>query len=98
MASRCQSRLLQCARLVPIQARRSCVALRDRVRRCVERGKAPALMDEREETPAAETPAVERPRSARQTFERALGWTARTGWRGARGLGRAARRRPRMAI
>jgi beta-N-acetylhexosaminidase len=50
-------------------------------------------MDEREEAPA-----VERLRSAGRTLLRALGWTARASWRGARGLGRAARRRPRTAV
>lgn len=35
--------------------------------------------------------------AGRQPF-RALGWLARSGWRGARRLGRAARRRPRTAV
>lgn len=47
-------------------------------------------MDEREGTPALQP--------IGRTFLRALGWTARTGWRGMRGLGRVVRRRPRTVV
>src|SRR4029434_8129971 len=50
-------------------------------------------MDERERTPE-----LQRPRSAGLTFPRALGWMALVGWRGARGLGRTLRQRPRLAL
>jgi beta-N-acetylhexosaminidase len=46
----------------------------------------------------SESPTPSRVVSAGRAFARALGWTARTGWRGARGLGRSARRRPRMVV
>src|SRR5689334_17388122 len=41
---------------------------------------------------------LQRPPAAGRTFLRALGWTARAGWRGARGLVPAVRRRPRTAL
>ena len=50
-------------------------------------------MDEREGTPD-----LQRPPATRLTFPRALDGTARTNWRGARGLGRTLRRRPRAAL